>query len=120
MMLKITGLALAAALTAGAAQAQQTDMKPEDLADLQCVAVFSYIAGVQPEAADQVGVAVFYYLGRLEGRTPGVEWLDRVRTYSNTVSVQDLQGHLERCTNRLVERAEMMQTVGSAMADSAK
>lgn len=112
-MLK-TGMALAATLTAGSALAAEPDMTPQDLADLQCVAVFSAVAGINPEVAEQAAIPVFYYLGRLEGRTPNVDWLARLREYGNTVTLGELEGHLERCTAKVTERGEAMQAAAMA------
>lgn len=119
-MLKTTGLALAATLMAGPVLSAEPDMKAEDLADLQCVAVFSAVAGMNPEMADQAAIPVFYYLGRLEGRTPSVDWLNRVQEYGDTVTLGELEGHLQRCTAKVVERGEAMQAAGAAMTGSAQ
>ena len=75
----ITAVALGAALTfAGAAQAQT---KPADQADLECMTLIGLVTeeaeeGSQ-EQADLDSVFMFYY-GKLVGRTPNVNWLDRL------------------------------------------
>lgn len=112
----VTALVGAMAFASGA-QAQAT--KPQDLADLQCLALTAYLGGQVPEGDERragLAAGVMYYLGRLEGRTPGVEWLSRLAEYLETAQVAELQGQAQRCGEELKERGTALSTWGSRMA----
>lgn len=111
----IAGLAFAA--LAGAAQAQApVREKPADLADLQCMAIYAIMAN-QPEHQSGAALGVFYHLGRLEGRGPGVDWLDRMRTYADATTLAELAPHGDRCGEEMSRAAQAMQAVGASMTD---
>lgn len=111
----IAGLAFAA--LAGAAQAQSpASEKPVDLADLQCMAIYAVMAN-QPEHQAGAALGVFYHLGRLEGRTPGVDWLARMQTYADSVTLADLAQHGDRCGQEMSRAAQAMQAVGQALTN---
>jgi hypothetical protein len=40
---------------------------------------------------------MMYYLGRLEGRSPSIDWLRQLETYLTSIDEAELQSHLERC-----------------------
>lgn len=108
-MLKITGLVLAAALTAGVAHAQT--IKPADEADLQCMAVMLIMAeNAERDSAERQGAfsGTWYFLGRLEGRTPEVDWLARLRDLLPTTVNQNLDPWAERCMAEFVARGQAM------------
>lgn len=114
--LMIAALVGAMALASGA-QAQAT--KPQDMADLKCLALTAYLGGQMSEGDERragLAAGVMYYLGRLEGRTPGVEWLGRLAEYLETAEVADLQGEAQRCGEELKERGAALTTWGSRMA----
>lgn len=100
------------ALAAGAAQAREE--KPVDLADLQCMALYALMAN-EPDKQASAALGVFYHLGRLEGRTPGVDWLARMHTYAYTLTVEDVAVHGARCGEEMGRAAAALQRIGGEM-----
>lgn len=100
---------LAAALALSAPPTDLSDLKPEDRADLQCLAVtvvaISMIEDPASRASVMTGSAFFY--GRLQGRSPGTDWLKRFAAYMRTEPLDELEANRTRC-------AEEMQVVGQA------
>lgn len=108
-------LMLAAAATPSSARIQA--VSPEDKADMQCFAVTAVLAGQYAEgSAEQTGMAsgMMYFLGLLEGRTPGTDWLQVLADYIlHTDDARlgvELEGQRQRC-------GEILQTRGQAMVE---
>ncbi len=117
MMLKITGLALAAALTAGAAQAQTQTLKPADRADLQCMAVMATYAGMADAGSvEQQGAiaGTWYFFGKLEGRTPDVDWLARLIAMLPSTTDEDLEAWADDCLAQVAERGQAMSAAAAS------
>ena len=98
-----------------AASPQNADLKPADLADLQCLALTAYAAAIaEPDSEERAGIAsgVTYYLGRLQGRTPEVDWLPRLRSFSETLKPGELQAVAPRCGAELIEIGRAMTAMG--------
>jgi hypothetical protein len=119
-MLKVVSLAaLALSLSlATAVQAQsQAQPRPEDEADLQCLAGMTYVLGIMPrdesqESADAVASivgAASYFLGRLEGRSPGINWGERLANFGNSHTVEEIEPHLARCADEFAERTAALE-----------
>lgn len=107
-MSMVAALSVALAL---AAPPQTNDLKLADLADLQCLAMLiAYAPSDENDSLDQAGFAsgVTYYFGRLQGRTPGVDWLPRMRKFRTTLTAEDLQGFAPRCAAELGEMGRAM------------
>ena len=111
--------ALAAGLALSASPTPQTDilsdLKPADRADLQCMALLSVMVGAQQ---DQVGKLTFtagvtYYLGRLQGRTPEIKWVDRLVAYARTEPTADLEANRQRCAAEMQEMGRIMTAAGT-------
>jgi len=101
--------------SAGAVCAQSADPVRDSVnrADLTCMAVTAVLGDQMEEGSDeQVGlIAVMtWYLGRLEARAPGVDWLEQVLPYLDGDPAEMLKTHGERCA------AEIM-TFGDKLAD---
>ena len=91
-------LALGLALVAsGPVAAQQVG--DADRADLQCLGVFIYMGGQGEDAAAKAWFTghAQHYLGRLEGRSPGVVWLDRLTDYFAGPFPQEFEAQRARC-----------------------
>ena len=112
-------IAAAAALsliTGGPAVAQQT---PEAEADLRCFAAGLVLAGVtseDKETANAASLLAFYFLGRLEGREPGVDWITKGIQLGNTEADTLLTVDLVRCGGELEAKGADMMTKGQAAA----
>lgn len=103
---------------AGAAQAQ-SQIKPADQADMECLAVAAVVAGrAQAGSEEQAGAAggVMYYLGRLEGRTPGVDWLEQLRGHLLTLDDAGLAAAAPRCGAEMVAKGKALTEWGQALA----
>lgn len=109
--------ALVAAVALSAPAADLSDLKPQDKADLQCMAVAVVAIGMSTDQASRAGLATgatFFY-GRLQGRTPGTDWLARFTTYIRSEPVDDLEANRVRCANEIGEMANAFSTAGAAM-----
>lgn len=119
--MKIMMIAAAFALTlAGAAPAMAQDMGAQDKADMQCFAALAYLGGqVGADSPEMAGLAggMMYYLGRLEGRSPSIDWLGRLETYLTSVDEPELQSHLERCGAELSVKGAALVAWGDAVGD---
>lgn len=110
----IAGLTAALVLTAGAARAQ--DMSGAELQDLQC---FTLVAGQvgqaqdDPQAAAGLAAVMMFYLGRLEGRSPDVDWLARLEAYILSPEVEKLDQHRQRCGTEMVAKGKSLTEWGA-------
>jgi len=84
-------------IASGPVAAQQTG--EADRADLQCLGVFIYMGGQGEDAAAKAWFTghAQHYLGRLEGRSPGVGWLDRLTDYFAGPFPQEFEAQRARC-----------------------
>lgn len=96
----------------------QVQLAAQDEADLQClvaIAAFGDAGGQELEAL--VNTAVFYYIGRLQGRTPDVNWPDRMMDWIVGMSDDDLQTlagvHQDRCLGEVLATAQQLENAGS-------
>ncbi len=114
-------MALGTALLGTPAAAQAQDPVPEmDRKDMECVALFATMAGRDPEYVVAGTVGMAYFLGRLEGRNPGINQSER---FSNWLHSQDeaalgtmLAQAGERCAGELETLGSSMVAAGSAGA----
>ena len=113
----ITAAAIAAGLTlaAGTAQAQT---KPADQADLECLTLIGLVSETTEEGsqdqADLDSVFMFYY-GKLVGRTPDVNWLDRLVDLTNRADDAWIAGVAPRCLAEMDVMGRDMIAWGEAM-----
>lgn len=111
-------LAAVAALTAPADDL--SDLKPADKADLQCMAVAVVAIGMTEDDTHKAGLATgatFFY-GRLQGRTPGADWLARFTTYIRSEPVDDLEAQRMRCAGEIGAMATAFTSAGEALQGS--
>jgi hypothetical protein len=117
MRMMISGAAaLTLALAAGSAMARTQDAA-QDLRDIQCIALVSMAAADAP-AEQQAGLVggMMYYLGRLEGRDPTTDWLDRIADFLRTPGVeQQLLAERQRCGQELVAKGQTMMEWGAGL-----
>lgn len=114
--------AAAALLVAAPAAAQEARLAPADRADLQCMALVAVMAGIAMEeggedeatALDLAGMSggLMYYLGRLEGRTPGVDWLAELRLWLEKADFEELDAVAPRCSKELMEKGQALVDFG--------
>lgn len=110
----LSGVLALAAAPAAAQEAQERPVTAEETADLTCMAVFA-LFGAQPEVGEKAAVGIFYYLGRLEGRDPSVDWLERFHDFALTAVRQEVMAEAQRCGQALAARGEQMVRIGERM-----
>ncbi|MBO9502628.1 hypothetical protein [Brevundimonas sp. A19_0] len=117
----LASLTLGAALVATSAPAFAQDPVPEiDRKDMECAALFALMAGSDPQYQASGAMGMAYFIGRLEGRNPGT---NQVQRFSDWVNSQDEASLLtmidtagERCATEMETLGTSMTTVGSAGA----
>lgn len=114
--------ALAATLSLAAApQAAPTPapaLSAADTADLQCLAVSMVVSGMAENEDVRTGLmaASTFYLGRLEGRTPNVVWLDRLSDYLKAAAPEEMQAQTQRCGTEIAAMGDRIQTWSARVA----
>jgi len=119
-MKTLAALTTTAALTFFAAPAAAQDPvlppNPQDAADMQCLAMIAVITGqVEPDMAAQLALGMFYYLGRLEGRTPGTDWITVSGQYAASSTPEQIFSVQQRCSEELIAKGAEMVEKGQAM-----
>lgn len=109
------------ALTALSSPAAAQTLDDASLRDVQCMAVTLAIASQYNDSGDQVGMqtaigTMSYYLGRLEGRDPDVEWVSYFADHPDAFrqAVAD-QRNFERCGAEIVALGQSMVAAGDRM-----
>lgn len=113
----IAGLALA--LSAGAVHARSPQTPPLDQAyrdDVQCAVLYMALAA-KGEDPGSAALGFYYFIGRLEGRRPEVNWRSHVLTAGTNSGLAMLEANGQRCGNILVENGRAMGEV-DAMINS--
>lgn len=111
---RLTALGLGLALmSAGpvAAQSPTQSAADADTADLQCLGVFIYMGGQGEEAAAKAWFTghAQHYLGRLQGRSPDTDWLDRLTAYFAGPFPQEFEAQRARCGPEAEARDEALE-----------
>ena len=119
-MKTLVALAATAALGLFAAPAAAQDpvlpANPQDAADMQCLAFIAVIMGEVDETLSlQLSSGLFYYLGRLEGRTPAVDWITTAGDYAEAATDAQLRSVQPRCFGEMLAKGEEMMAKGQAM-----
>lgn len=116
-------MSLLAAITAGlalsATPADLSDLKPADRADLQCMTVLVVMIGASEDPNTRAGLssgATFYY-GRLQGRTPGTDWLRRLANYARTEPGVELEANRIRCADEMAAMSAAFISIGAMMQE---
>lgn len=108
------------ALTLSEAAAANAARADENSADLRCLIAAAAMA--QQAAAAQKGtftaVAV-YYLGKLDGRRPGLDLEARVTEEVKAMAPQDYGPELARCGGEVRERGAAVTAMGARLREKA-
>lgn len=103
MKTMIAAAAMALSLTAGAAAAQQPG-ETESRRDLICMALFLAIADSDDPQMIQAGsIGSLFFYGRLQGREPQANWLERLAVLSEEMTLEQLYARGAECGS-IVER----------------
>lgn len=111
----VTG-AVALSLMAGSASAQSREISPANMRDVECLAIMAVLGGsIEEGSTEQMGAVggMMYYLGRLEGRTPGTDWLAYFTTYLQSPDIEkNLEPHYERCGQEMIDKGASLIQFG--------
>ena len=104
--------ALTAALFApGVARAD----KEEDMqADLRCMLAM-YATARNPQLAQGAGVALLYYVGRIEARDPALDLAAAMRKEAQRMSASDYSFNARRCGDEVKAKGELIKVAGQAL-----
>ncbi len=109
--------ALAAGLALSAAPADLSDLKPADQADLRCLTLVVAAIGASEDPATSAPLVsgATYYFGRLQGRTPGTDWLARLADYARTEPAAELEASRARCVEEMQALGRDFVSMGARM-----
>lgn len=109
------------------ASAQVAPLSGADKEDIQCFALVAYMAGQTVEGStEQTSLAsgMMYFLGRLEGRAPGTDWLrvlaDYILENDDARLAAELEGQRERCGGILQNRGQALMEWGARVSAAAE
>lgn len=109
-----TAIALSASLSA---------LSPAVRADVECLSVFSFIAGEDAKEADRSGAVggLLYYLGRIKAREPDLALNELlVELVQSEEFLDSLPSHGQRCASEMVATGEALTALGEAMSKVAE
>ena len=113
-----TGL-VALSLMTGPALAQSRDIALADLRDVECLAVTAVAVGATEAGSEQqMGLVggMMYFLGRLEGRTPGTDWLSYFASYVQSPDIEKkLEAQYDRCAQEMIDKGNALVQFGEMM-----
>ncbi|HSX55331.1 MAG TPA: hypothetical protein VLG14_08540 [Sphingomonas sp.] len=103
--------------------AQAAQLDPSIEADVACVASFSYLTSTLPkERQAEMAPLITYYVGRIDGKQPGVDLQAAILRQVAGKSGADLnsyvQSNTKRCGAEMVQMGNRLQAVGKALTDS--
>lgn len=123
MIRRIAIASVALGLMISPASAQSRDVSPSDLRDVECMAVVAVAGGAAEEGSDeQIGLVggLMFFLGRLEGRTPGTDWLAYFGAYIQVPDIEKkLETHYERCAQEMIDKGAALEQFGEMMQNKA-
>jgi len=110
------GIALAAALALAPQQPLSGSSNAVTEADFRCYAAAVVMAGLSEDDAEVLNAAsliAFYFLGRLEGREPAVDWIEQGIKVGNK-QPELLMAELPRCGTEFEAKGQEMVDKGQA------
>lgn len=108
---------VASTLLAGAAPPPDAQTKE----DVRCLIAAASLAASDDPKAKQAGTGgALYYLGRLDGRTPGLDIEAAVAAEVDVMAKSPAGPILMECGNRLKERGHYLESVGRALEKRGK
>ncbi|MDB5422452.1 MAG: hypothetical protein JWR59_2399 [Brevundimonas sp.] len=114
------GLCLTSATAASAQSSTARD--PVNRADLQCMSIMAAGVGMMEDGSkEQLGLVagMSYYLGRLEGRAPSVNWLDELGSYLAGDFQDEVKTQSERCGAEMIAFGARMTSWGERIQELA-
>ncbi|WP_338467293.1 hypothetical protein RXV95_01680 [Novosphingobium sp. ZN18A2] len=109
-------LPLMAAAASAATAAPVADL---NLADTKCIAVIAAIASREDDPLRKSGLAsgMMYYIGRVDGRTPGYDYAGEItRLFGDKSFVEnEFEGEANRCGNEMTAKGKEVRAFGQAL-----
>ena len=89
--------------------------------DVRCAIIAFNMAGSDnPNFRTQGVMGSLYYLGKLDGRTPGLDLEARVRAEVTKMTPEQSKIEGQRCAAELGQRSKALQEMGARLAASVK
>jgi len=105
----------AAALLAGPAAAQSASD-----ADLRCMLVASRLSqSTDAQTKNISSLMVFYYLGRLDARRPGLNLGAALQAEARTIVPTEMNPVVQKCVSTLEARGKVLEALGKPPAGAA-
>jgi hypothetical protein len=116
--MKTIGIAiLAAALLAPAAA--QANSEDDMQADIRCVLAM-YATSRNPQYAQGAGVALLYYVGRIEGRDPTLDLAGAMKKEALRMTASDYSFNARRCGDEVKAKGEALKATGQSLQQQTK
>jgi hypothetical protein len=110
--MRILGICAAAALMLAGRPVQAQDLNTNDL---RCVVVFAAMVS-NPQFAslkDSTSAGLFYFLGRAEGRQPGMNLAAELKRVREDLIITQYQEEGRRCFSALKQKNEQLKEIGA-------
>ena len=111
---KPAAIGLAIALMCAESRADDT---PQTKMDVRCVvAALKLGASSNGEEKYRAGLLMLYYIGRLDGRSPGLPLERLLEREKNSMSSDDLAAETRRCGESFASKGKEIQRIGDDLA----
>jgi hypothetical protein len=88
----------------------------ENTADIRCVIVGAQLASSSdPAQRSNAGLLLSYYIGRLDGRAPGLNLEALIADELGRLTPGDLQRETRRCSNTLTAKGKEIARIGESL-----
>lgn len=106
-------VALAIGVAHAEPQAPPPTLNPADVADVRCLAVgLVLIQSTDPQQHASGQGLTFYFLGRLDGRTPNFDLESVIYTTAHGMTESDIRAEAQRCGGIMVVRGQELVAMG--------
>lgn len=110
LIARLAGAAIGASLIAAPAMAEDASSP-----DVRCLTIAALMVGNGGQAQQAGFVSALYYIGRLDGRSPGLDLKARILEEAQALTPDKIEAERLRCSRQLQERGAALQTVGEAL-----
>lgn len=90
--------------------------------DLRCITILSAATGSAPEGEQrlQMAAAVMYFVGRVDGAAPTIDFKAEIKRIVPTLSAANVPDEANRCAAVLTEKGAKLQDLGKALQEEGK
>lgn len=112
MLPRLIGFSLLAALSAAAVAAPS-----DDADDVRCLIVAAELGDSKDKELEQAGsIMTMYYLGKLDGRSPGTDLEALVARQASAMGEEEKERLLIACSAQLELRGKQLEAVGERLS----